>query len=326
MNKIKLAIIGIGHLGSRHLKVAHEMQDQVDLTGICDIKTARTKKLAVHYKVPYFKDYRTLADKAQAVLICVPTNQHYEIARYFLARGVHAFIEKPITPTLRQADALIRMADKNKVKLQVGHVERFNAAFLAIKHFARHPLFIECHRLNRFPNRSLDIGVVMDLMIHDIDIILGLNPSPIKNLHAVGINVLTPLEDISSARVIFKNGCVCNLTASRISDEVMRKIRIFLPEAYISLDYVNQEAYISKKKGKLILKHNLPIEKEEPLKKEVSAFIECIRQDTEPVVSGRDGREALKLALAITADIQKNKNLYRKNFLERASVTQPAKL
>lgn len=325
MDKIKLAIIGIGHLGSRHLKVADELRDQIEIVGICDLKSTRTKKLATHYKVPYFKDYPSLTDKAQAVIICVPTNQHYEIARHFLANGIHAFIEKPITPDLKQADTLIRLADKNKLKLQVGHVERFNSAFLAIKHFAQHPLFIECHRLNRFPNRSLDIGVVMDLMIHDIDIVLGLNQCPIKDIHAVGIPVLTPLEDISSVRIIFQNGCVCNLTASRVSDEVMRKIRIFLPEAYISLDYVNQEAYISKKKGKLILKHSLPIEKEEPLKKEVNAFIDCIRQDSDPAVSGQDGREALKLALAITANIQKNQDFYKKNFRSLAPVARSAR-
>ncbi len=325
MKKIKLAIIGIGHLGSRHLKVAHELRGQIDLAGICDIKTTRTKKLAEHYKVPYFKDYRALTGAADAVLICVPTNQHFEVARHFLSNGVHAFIEKPITATLPEADTLIRLAARKKVKLQVGHVERFNSAFLAIKHFAQHPLFIECHRLNHFPNRSLDIGVVMDLMIHDIDIVLGLNQCPIKSIHAVGIPVLTPLEDISSVRIVFKNGCVCNLTASRVSDEVMRKIRIFLPEAYISLDYVNQEAYISKKKGRLILKHSLPIEKEEPLKKEVSAFIDCIRDDTAPVVTGRDGRAALKLALTITANIRKNQDYYRKNFQGFSSVLQPAK-
>lgn len=305
MKKITTAIIGIGHLGSRHLKVYEDLADQVQLAGICDVQEEPTQKLAHHYGVPFFSDYHDLAHKVEAVNICVPTSLHYETAKFFLEQGVHTFIEKPITLTLKQADELIALSEKQNLKLQVGHVERFNSAFMAVKHLAQNPLFIECHRLNRFPNRSLDIGVVMDLMIHDIDIILGLNASPVKSFHAVGVNVLTPLEDIANARIIFENGCVCNLTASRISDEVMRKIRIFSPETYISLDYVKQEAFIYKKHGAMISKHALPIEKEEPLKKELESFIACVRDDERPVVSGVEGREALKLALGITENIVK---------------------
>lgn len=313
MKKINLAIIGIGHLGSRHLKVASDLNNKINLIGICDIKATRTKKLAAHYNVPFYKDFRHLAGKVDAVVICVPTLYHYEISKFFLNNNVHTFIEKPITQTIKQAESLISLADKHKCKLQVGHVERFNSAFMAIKHFAKNPLFIECHRLNFFPNRSLDIGVVMDLMIHDIDIILGLIPSEVKNIHAVGVNVLTSLEDIASSRIIFKNGCVCNLTASRVSDEVMRKIRIFLPDAYISLDYVKQEAFIFKKKGKLILKHALPIQKEEPLKQEIEAFIDSVSHNTPVVVSGLDALKALTLALKITQNIQSNKKLFAKH-------------
>jgi len=192
--------------------------------------------------------------------------------------------------------------------LQVGHIERFNSAFESIKHFTHNPLFIECHRLNHFPNRSLDIGVVMDLMIHDIDIILGLIPSPIKEIHAVGANVLTSLEDIANARLIFENGCVCNLTASRISEEVIRKIRIFQENTYISLDYVKQEAFIYRKHANQILKHGLPIEKEEPLKKEINHFIDCIIENKSPLISGEEGKAALKVALDIGRQIWQNKS------------------
>ncbi len=307
---LKVAVIGIGHLGSRHLKVYSEMAGLVDLVAVCDSKPDRTQRLAQHYNVPFVEDYRELAGKVDAVNICTPTVSHFEIAKFFLEQGVHAFVEKPITYTIEQADQLIALAEKTERKLQVGHVERFNSAFLAIKHFTKHPLFIECHRLNHFPNRSLDIGVVMDLMIHDIDIVLGLNNCPVKDFHAVGVNVLTPLEDIASARVIFDNGCVCNLTASRVSDEVMRKIRIFLPNAYISLDYVKQEAFIYKKAGTQILKHSLPIEKEEPLRKELESFVSCVQNDEAPVVSGVEGRDALKLALGVTGQIlEQRKNL-----------------
>ncbi|MFA5087999.1 MAG: Gfo/Idh/MocA family oxidoreductase [Candidatus Omnitrophota bacterium] len=307
MKKINIAVIGIGHLGSKHLKVYNEMSSKVNVVGICDLDRDRTSKFAEHYQTPFFQNYKDLAEKVDAVDICVPTILHYEIAKFFLTKKIHAFVEKPITYTLKEADSLIQLADKNKLKLQIGHVERFNSAFEAVRHFAQSPLFIECHRLNHFPNRSLDIGVVMDLMIHDIDIVMGLNQCSITEIRAVGINVLTNREDIANVRLTFKNGCVCNLTASRVSDEVMRKIRIFLKNTYISLDYVQQEAFIYKRHENNILKHALPIEKEEPLKKELTSFLDCILENKTPVVSGREGREALKVALDISKQIWKNR-------------------
>lgn len=303
MKKTKVAVVGLGHLGSRHLKIYTELNSKAEVVAACDTNTAKGKELAQEYHVPFYSDYRLLPQDIEAVNICVPTISHHEIGKYFLGRGVHTFIEKPITMNVAQADELIGLTKEKNLKLQVGHVERFNSAFLAIKHFTRQPLFIECHRLNKFPNRSLDIGVVLDLMIHDIDIVLGLNDCAVENFHAVGVNVLTNKEDIASVRIIFANGCVCNLTASRVSDEVMRKIRIFLKDAYISLDYVKQEAFIYKKHGPLISKHSLPIEKEEPLRKELESFIDCIQANTPPGVSGWEGREALRLALEITSAI-----------------------
>lgn len=308
MRKINTAIIGIGHLGSRHLKVYREqLSEKVNLVGICDHHSERTQKFAEHYKVKSFQDYKDLVSQVTAVNICVPTSSHFEIGKYFLERGVHTFIEKPITLNLKEADILIKLAKKKNLTLQVGHVERFNSAFETIKPFAQNPLFIECHRLNQFPNRSLDIGVVMDLMIHDIDIVLGLVNSPLKTTHAIGVKVLTDREDIANARLIFQNGCVCNLTASRISEEVMRKIRIFLDDTYISLDYVKQEAFLYKKTGTSITKTNIPIEKEEPLKKELESFINCVRDNKRPLVSGEEGKEALKVALEISRKIWKPK-------------------
>ncbi len=303
MTKINLALIGVGHLGARHLKVLSQLRSKVNLVGVCDIQPERTIRLARQYRVPFFSDYREFAGKVDAVDICVPTVSHHEVAKFFLQKKIHTFVEKPITYSIEQADELINLAKQNDLKLQVGHVERFNSAFESIRHFARDPYFIECHRLNHFPNRSLDIGVVMDLMIHDIDIILGLNSAPIKSIHGVGVNVLTNLEDIASVRMVLENGCVCNLTASRVSDEVLRKIRIFLKDTYISLDYVKQKAYIYKKHGKLISKHRLPIEKEEPLRKELEHFVDCVRTNQKPIVSGVEGREALRVALEITRQI-----------------------
>lgn len=304
MKKLNIAIIGIGHLGSRHLKVLSELKNLVNIVGVCDVKEDRTERLARHYNVPFFEDYRELVGKVDAVNICVPTTLHHQIGKFFLENGIHTFIEKPITMDVAQADDLIAIAAAKNLKLQVGHVERFNSAFRAIKHFTKHPLFIECHRLNKFPNRSLDIGVVMDLMIHDIDIVLGINNCAVKDFHAVGINVLTSLEDIASVRIVFENGCVCNLTASRVSEDVMRKIRIFTTDSYISLDYVEQEAHIYRKHNNMISKHALPIQKEEPLKEELKSFIECVRDNQQPIVSGVEGRDALKLALKICESIK----------------------
>ena len=305
MRKVRIAIIGIGHLGSRHLKVYSELSQKVDIVGICDHKEDRTGKFAGHYKAAFFKNHKDLLGKVDAVSVCVPTIQHCKIAEDFLSNGSHVLVEKPMTKTLGEAQKLIGLAQKKKLKLQVGHVERFNSAFQAIQNFAQNPLFIECHRLNKFPNRSLDIGVVMDLMIHDIDIVLGLVRSKIKNIEAVGVNVLTPLEDIANARMTFQNGCVCNLTASRISDDVTRKIRIFLKDTYISLDYVNQEAFVYRKSGQAITKNLLPIEKEEPLKQEIESFVDCILENKKPIVSGVEGKEALAVALAIGQKIWK---------------------
>ena len=303
MEKIRVGVIGIGHLGSRHLKVYSQLPEKVEVIGACDLQVERATRLARQYNAPFISDYKELAGKVNAVNICTPTESHYEITKFFLENNVHTLVEKPITTTVEQADDLIVIAKNNDLKLQVGHIERFNSAFESIKHFTHNPLFIECHRLNHFPNRSLDIGVVMDLMIHDIDIVLGLIASPIKDIQAIGVNVLTSLEDIASVRITFENGCVCNLTASRVSDEVMRKIRLFQKDTYISLDYVKQEAFIYKKHEKQILKHSLPIEREEPLMKELEHFIDCVQEDKKPLISGTEGREALSVALAISKKI-----------------------
>jgi len=303
MKKINIALIGCGFLGQRHLKTLHALKNKANIVAICDHHLEHAKPLGRQYHVPIIQDYRDIGP-VDAVSICTPTITHAAVAAHFLNKGVHTFVEKPITYNLQEADELITLARQKNLKLQVGHVERFNSAFTTIEPIAQNPLFIECHRLNLFPNRSLDIGVVMDLMIHDIDIILGLVKSPIKEIQAVGINVLTDKEDIANARLSFTNGCVCNVTASRISPEVTRKIRIFTKNAsYISLDYAKQEASMYSKDERGIHKRGIPIEKEEPLKKELEHFLDCVRDDQQPKVSGIEGREALKVALEITQKI-----------------------
>ncbi|MDP1853450.1 MAG: Gfo/Idh/MocA family oxidoreductase [Candidatus Omnitrophota bacterium] len=302
MEKIRLAVIGAGRLGSIHCRIYKELEN-VELAAVCDIDKARAEVAAKTYDTAASFDYRYLLNQVDAVSIAAPTQLHYEIGRYFLSHGIHSLIEKPFTTDLKQADALIKLARKNKLILQVGHVERFNSAFAAAKKIIQNPQFIECHRLSPFPNRSLDIGAVLDIMIHDIDIVLGLVNSPLKKVESVGIPVLTQFEDIANARFTFKNGCVANLTASRVSDEVMRKIRIFQKNTYISLDYKEAQASVYRKDGLKITQENLPIEKEEPLKKELASFVDCVINRKEPLVSGEVAREALAVALKIQKQI-----------------------
>jgi len=296
MEKVRVGVIGVGHLGSIHAKIYQETKD-CQLVAVCDSNETRLGEVSKALGVKGFADYRELFGKVDAVSVATPTKSHFEVAAEFLKQKIHTLVEKPFTPTLKEADALIEIAKKNDLILQVGHIERFNSAFGATLKLIKEPKFIECHRLSPFPNRSLDVGAVLDIMIHDIDIVLGLVNSEIKQIESVGVNVLTKFEDIANVRITFKNGCVANLTASRVSDEVMRKIRIFQEDTYISLDYKDAKATVYKKSGGSITKDNLPIEKEQPLQKELQAFIDCVLNHRQPLVSGPVARQALAVAL-----------------------------
>ncbi len=307
-HEIKVAVIGAGRLGSIHARIYTEIS-HINLVGVCDTVPEKAQTLAKAHNTRAFSDYKALIPLVDAISIATPTNTHFEVAKYAILQGKHVLIEKPITDHLRQARILIRLARRKRVILQVGHVERFNSAFIAAQKLAENPQFIECHRLSPFPNRSLDIGVVFDLMIHDIDIVLGLVRSRIKRIDAIGVSVLTPFEDIANVRLTFHNGCIVNLTASRISEEPLRKIRIFLKDAYISLDYQAQEAFCYKKEKTSITKTPIPIEKEEPLKKEIDSFLLCVRNNRKPVVSGIEAYHALKLATKIRDIIWRRRSL-----------------
>ncbi len=303
MDKIRVGVIGVGHLGSIHAKIYKESPN-CQLTGVCDTNQELLNQICSNLKVAGYTNYHELFNKVDAVSIAVPTSLHHKVTAEFLKAGIHTLVEKPFTLTLKEADDLIKIASKNrKLTLQVGHIERFNSAFAATLKIIKTPKFIECHRLSNFPNRSLDIGAVLDIMIHDIDIVLGLVNSPLKKIDSVGVNVLTKFEDIANARLTFKNGCVANLTASRVSDDSMRKIRIFQENTYISLDYKNAEASVYRKIGLQITKENLPIEKEQPLQKELESFINCIINRSTPLVSGQVARSALAVALEIQKQI-----------------------
>ncbi len=302
MDKIRVGVVGTGYLGSLHAKIYRDIET-CSLAAVCDIDKTRLDQISKALNVPGYANYEELFGKVDAVSVAVPTKLHFKVASDFLRHNIHALVEKPFTPNLKEADALIEIARKNKLILQVGHIERFNSAFAATQKIIKHPKFIECHRLSPFPNRSLDVGAVLDIMIHDIDIILGLVDSKIKKIESVGVNVLTQFEDIANSRITFKNGCVANLTASRVSDEIMRKIRIFQEDTYISLDYKEAKACVYKKTGLTITKEDLPIEKEQPLKKELESFVDSVINHKEPLVSGPVARDALKVALEIQDQI-----------------------
>jgi predicted dehydrogenase len=246
-----------------------------------------------------------------AVSIAVPTSLHYNIAKEFLKNGIHVLIEKPITKTLSEADELIELARKKNLILQVGHVERFNSVIRAIERYLKEPRFIECQRLGPYYKRVKDIGVVLDLMIHDIDIVLGLVGSEVNKVEAVGASTITEYEDVANVRLTFENGVVADITASRVTKDTVRKIRIFQEESYISLDYLTQEAYLFRKTNNKIVREKIKVEKERPLKRELESFITCVRNGTRPIVSGVEGRRALQVALTILDEIKPGKgNVY----------------
>ncbi|HPM43438.1 MAG TPA: Gfo/Idh/MocA family oxidoreductase, partial [Candidatus Omnitrophota bacterium] len=255
-----------------------------------------------------FADYEELFDKVDAVSIAVPTSLHYNIAKDFLSNNIHVLIEKPMTKTLSEADELIEIAKENKLILQVGHIERFNSAVLAIEPYLQKPKFIECQRLGPFHKRVKDVGVVLDLMIHDIDIVLGLMKQDVVKIEAVGLSTVSDYEDVANVRLTFEDGTIADITASRITKDVVRKMRIFQEDSYISLDYVNQDTAIFRKTGDRIEKEKIRVVKKEPLKKELKSFIDCVKSGRKPVVSGVEGRRALQVALEIIAKITPSGN------------------
>lgn len=298
MKKVRVGVVGVGHLGSAHAKIYARLK-AADFIGVCDCNFERAKDIGKKYDVRYHADYEELFGRIDAASIVVPTSLHYNIAKEFLKNGIHVLIEKPITKTLSEADELIELARKSNLILQVGHIERFNSAIRAVEPYLNKPRFIESQRLGPFHKRVNDVGVVLDLMIHDIDIILGLVESDVINIEAVGISTISNYEDMANVRLTFQNGAIADITASRMTKDAVRKIRIFQQDSYISLDFLNQEATLFKKTHTRILKEKIKMKKEEPLEKELESFINCVRAGARPVVSGVEGRQALAVALSI---------------------------
>ncbi len=296
---MRAGIIGIGKLGSIHLRILRELPE----VGSIVLADSNPRSFAGHPEAN-FTDYKKLGPLIDLAIIASPTSTHYEIAGFFLKRHIPVLVEKPVTTTAIQARRLLSLARKNKTSLFVGHVERFNSAYLAAKDLLARPRFIECHRLSPYPRRSLDIGVVLDLMIHDLDIILDIVKDEVKKIEAVGVRVLSDHEDIANARLTFKNGCIANITASRISQETMRKFRVFGHNCYVSLDYAQQKVELYKKMKSAIEKKELSIQKEEPLKKEDQEFISHVIKKKFSLSSGEKAKNALELAIKISTLIK----------------------
>lgn len=306
MSRLRAGVIGVGYLGRFHAQKYAALGD-VDLVGIADVSRQRAEEVAAEVGTTAFIDYRELLGQVDLVSIVVPTQYHFPVAKDCLEAGCHILLEKPVTQTVEEADELIRMAADRRLVFQVGHLERFNPAILALKGVLKGPLFIESHRLAPFKPRGTDVNVVLDLMIHDIDIILNMVPSSVKLINSVGVPVLSHEVDIANARLQFENGCVANVTASRVSREAMRKIRIFQPDAYISIDYQERKISIFRKGGEGFPIPGLPnvtmeeksFEQGDALRTEIIAFVDAVKTGSTPPVTGEDGKRALELALQI---------------------------
>ena len=303
MKKLRVGVVGVGHIGTNHARLYREVST-AELTAIYDVDSGRANSIAKKFGATVTKSLEEFAELVDAASIATPTNSHHEIARPLLERGKHLLVEKPITENPQHASQLAELAGRHGLILQVGHVERFNPVLSALEARLTHPRFIEAHRLSPYPNRSTDIGVVLDLMIHDLEIILHLVRSSVQNIDAVGIPVLSRSEDIANARIRFENGCVANITSSRISPERMRKIRVFQEDAYLSLDYEKQSGEIYRRESGKITRDKVPIEREEPLKQQLVSFVECATTGRQPRVSGFQATAALELAVEITKKIQ----------------------
>ncbi|MFH1454157.1 MAG: Gfo/Idh/MocA family oxidoreductase [Armatimonadota bacterium] len=304
-NKIRVGVIGVGNMGRHHARIYSEMEN-VELTGLVDIQKDLGEGVARKLQTDYYVDYKDLFAKVDAVNIAVPTNLHHQIAKDFLSRNIHVMIEKPITTDLSQAKELIDMANGKDMILQVGHLERFNPAMLMFKKLINEPLFIEAQRMSFPTNRNLDVGIVWDLMVHDLDILLNIVKSDIKEIQATGISVYSDFEDLAIVKITFKNGCVAQLLSSRVSGEKLRQMKVIENGRTLLLDFINQAVTLMKPpmNGKPNTFEHIYVEKDEPLRLELAHFIECVSQHKTPMVSGEDGKRALELAMQIVSSMK----------------------
>jgi predicted dehydrogenase len=330
MEKARVGVVGVGHLGDHHARIFSQVSE-AELVGVNDIDVEKGKRVAQRYGTKHFENLDDLLKETDAVSLVVPTTAHFPLAQVILERGKDLLIEKPVTETVEQAEELIKLAQKKSAILQVGHIERFNPAFKAIEKYQPNPKFIESHRMAQFDPRGTDVAVILDLMIHDIDLILSLVKSPIEQIEAAGVPVIAEGEDICNARLTFENGCVANITASRISARSLRKMRLFQKDSYISLDFLQKSVEIYKlveadrisreEKEKKTVVGNIPVEKvgktiiyqrpeicdQDMLTSELESFLNSVRIRIPPKVSGEDGKKALEVALQIKEKAEEHK-------------------
>ena len=311
-SKLRTGVIGVGSLGQWHARIYSELPES-NLIGVYDADPARAQEIADRYNTSTFDSPEALAEAADAVSIVVPTDLHFDVFKRVLPFGTHMLVEKPISATYGEAEQMVALADQNDITLQVGHVERFNPVMTFLQENLSRARFIEATRLASYPPprenappRGTEVSVVLDLMIHDLDIILRLANAPVKAVHATGVAVLSPTEDIANARIQFENGCVANVTASRISQDKLRKIRVFQDDTYLSLDYTAQAGQLCRRSATGIAVDTVPIDKTEPLAAELQSFITCVQHRHEPVVTAQHGTEALRLAISICQTIREN--------------------
>ncbi len=307
-DRLRVAVVGVGHLGRHHARILSSL-DGAELVAVVDTDEGRAAQAAAATGARALSDFRELVGHVDAVTVAVPTELHRDVALPFLERGTAVLVEKPMARSLAEADEIVAAAEASGATLAIGHTERYNPAVAAVMPLVTSPRFIEVHRLGAFPDRSLDIDVVFDLMIHDLDIILALVRSDVESIEAVGVPVLTPRYDIANARLRFASGCIANVTASRISKERVRKIRFFQPDAYLSIDYAAQEV-----EGWRLVRRDgsrpgieggpLPVQRDEPLRRELADFIRAAREKSLPVVDGHAGRRALALATRIAEKME----------------------
>jgi predicted dehydrogenase len=315
----RTAVIGVGSLGRHHARNHAEIArtGKTAFVGVCDSNEETARKIADENSCDYFTDWRELLDKVEAVSIVTPTETHGEISCEFLEKGVHVLVEKPIARTLAEADLMIEAAKKSGAKLMVGHLERYNPAMVALRPHVTKPLYFEIHRVSPFPNRALDVDVVLDVMIHDLDAITWLVDSQVSEIRAVGIPVISDKVDAANARIEFENGAVANITASRIGTEKIRKTRFYQTNSYVVLDYATKFASVTSLAPNEIHPllgisiNRLEINDVEPLRAEIEAFVNCILMDETPPITAEDGRRALDLALGVLDKIEKHRNLLK---------------
>jgi hypothetical protein len=307
---LRVGVAGVGYLGQFHAE-KYAALEETELTAVADIDRGRARQVAESFSCQAFYSHRDLIGVVDAVSVVVPTPEHYQVARDLLEAGIHVLVEKPMTATLEEADSLIQFARTHDLILQVGHLERFNPAVVAARKHVSQPLFVESHRLASFTERGTEVDVILDLMIHDIDIILSLVPYPLEDLRVGGVKVLTPRTDIANVRLEFANGCTANVTASRISAKKMRKIRIFQPYSYLSIDCAQKEVDLFHRLPNQgtdgfpeIEYQRLPVADTDPLEEQLLAFSESVTTGREPLVNGEAGRKALEVATRVSELIQ----------------------